>query len=177
MACARAALFLCFAFGLSACMSTSSQKSMAVPQDMTQQALQSLNAFRAQNGLRPVVADAGLVRVASRQVEAMASKDVLSHEIDGDFTARINAAGFSQAEAAENVGAGHPAVENAIKAWIASPHHRENMLMKSATRVAVARIDAPQSRYGSYWALEIASGAAKPDLQSGSSLFSMSFLR
>eukprot|EP01037_Dinobryon_pediforme_P007660 gene7661-7721_t len=137
-----------------------------VPQDMTIAALEPLNAFRAKNGLKPVVADQALMKVAYRQVQAMASNDVLSHEVDGDFAKRVNAAGFSQADAAENVGAGHPTVENAIQDWIASPHHRDNMLLKNATGIAVVRIDAPQSRYKSYWALEIASGPTKNRISS-----------
>jgi uncharacterized protein YkwD len=90
----------------------------------------------------------------------MASANVLSHEIGGDFTSRMNSAGFVYANAAENVGAGHTSVADAINAWIRSPHHRENMLMKDATRIGMVRADAPNSRYRNYWALDLASAAA-----------------
>lgn len=136
-------------------------------QDVTSQAAKLINEFRAKNGLKPVTYDSTLVSLASNQVVAMASKDVLSHEVDGDFVKRMNANGFNDAEGAENVGAGHASVENAINSWIASPHHRDNMLMKNATRVGVVRADAPWSRYRNYWALAIASQPASGAVGSG----------
>ena len=156
---------LCLALGLAACALEAPLMQTGTPQDVTASALGPLNALRAKSGLGPVVADPALVGVASRQVQAMAAHDVLSHEVGGDFTTRVNAAGFVHAAVAENVGAGHPTVESAINAWLASPHHRENMLLKNASGVAVVRIDAPQSHYQSYWALEIATGQAKPGFQ------------
>ena len=159
---------------LTGCMTMSGDGRRVETQDVTSEALVHINAFRAKNGLKPVVADYNLVSIASRQVTVMANKDQLSHEVDGDFVKRMNAAGFRDAEAAENVGAGHPNVENAINAWIASPHHRDNMLLKSGTRVAVVRADAPWSRYRSYWALEISSQSANGN--SAASTFNMSSL-
>jgi len=176
MSLSRFCILMALVMGLAACVTHQPTLRTGVPEDMTAAALEPLNAFRAQNGLGPVVADQALVGVASRQVQAMAAHDVLSHEIDGDFTTRINAAGFALADAAENVGAGHPTVENAIKSWIASPHHRDNMLLKTATRVALVKIDAPQSRFKSYWALEIASGQARAKPVAGAATASTSLL-
>lgn len=165
----RSILVISLALLVTGCMTMSGGDQRRVEtQDVTSEALAHINAFRTKNGLKPLVADTTLVRVASKQVVAMASQDHLSHEVDGDFIKRINAAGFRDAEAAENVGAGHASVENAINSWIASPGHRANMLMKNATRVGVVRADAPWSRYRSYWALEIASkpssGSSTADL-------------
>lgn len=146
---------------LAGCATTGVQKNVQT-QDVSAEGVVLINAFRAENGLKPVMIDRDLVRAAELQVIAMASKDVLSHEVAGDFNARMNAAGFSRAAAAENVGAGHRTVENAIKSWIASPQHRENMLMKDATRIGLVRGSAPGTRYSSYWALELSStGAGK----------------
>ena len=136
------------------------QQRQVETQDVTSEAIRLVNAFRAKNGLKPVSYDSTLVSLASKQVVAMASKDVLSHEVDGDFVKRMNANGFHDAEGAENVGAGHASVENAINSWIASPGHRSNMLLKNATRIGVVRADAPWSRYRNYWALAIASQPA-----------------
>lgn len=144
------------AFALAGCVTTGVQNNVQT-QDVSAEGVVLINAFRAENGLKPVVIDRDLVRAAELQVIAMASKDVLSHEVAGDFNTRMNAAGFSRAAAAENVGAGHRTVENAIKSWIASPQHRENMLMKNATRIGLVRGSAPGNRYSSYWALELAS--------------------
>lgn len=147
------------ALTLAGCVTTGVQKNVQT-QDVSSEGLVLINAFRAEHGLKPVMIDRDLVRAAELQVIAMASKDVLSHEVAGDFNARMNAAGFSRAAAAENVGAGHQTVENAIKSWIASPHHRDNMLMKDATRIGLVRGSAPGNRYSSYWALELASNAS-----------------
>jgi uncharacterized protein YkwD len=128
--------------------------------DVSYEAVGLINSFRAQNGLGPVSVDPALVETARYQAVAMASRDVLSHEVAGDFTTRMNNAGFVYANATENVGAGHTSVADAINAWIRSPHHRENMLMRDATRIGMVKADAPQSRYRSYWALDITSAAA-----------------
>ena len=128
--------------------------------DVSYEAVGLINSFRAQNGLGPVSVDPTLVEAARYQAVAMASRDVLSHEVAGDFTTRMNNAGFVYANATENVGAGHTSVADAINAWIRSPHHRENMLMKDATRIGMVKADAPQSRYRTYWALDITSAAA-----------------
>lgn len=157
----RSILIMSLTLLVAGCMTMSGNKERQVEtQDVTAEAIKHINAFRAKNGLKPVTYDSTLVSMASKQVVVMASKDVLSHEVDGDFVKRMNANGFRDAEGAENVGAGHPTVENAINSWIASPGHRANMLLKNATRVGVVRADAPWSRYRSYWALEIASQPA-----------------
>ncbi len=146
---------------LAACTTTSTKLSGNVPvKDVSQEAVGLINQFRASNGLPPVVVDNGLVDAARYQAIAMASANVLSHEIGGDFTTRMNSAGFYYANAAENVGAGHSSVEDAINAWIRSPHHHDNMLMKDATRIGMVVADAPNSRYRNYWALDLASSGA-----------------
>lgn len=146
---------------LTACVSTPTKFTGNVPvRDVSQDAVGLINQFRASNGLGPVMVDSSLVDAARYQAVAMASANVLSHEIGGDFTSRMNSAGFVYANAAENVGAGHATVEDAINAWIRSPHHHENMLMKDATRMGMVVADAPNSRYHNYWALDLASSGA-----------------
>lgn len=166
----RRILAVSLALLVAGCMSMSGNGERRVEtQDVTMEAIKHINAFREKNGLKPVTYDSSLVSMASRQVVVMASKDVLSHEIDGDFVKRMNANGFRDAEGAENVGAGHASVERAINSWIASPGHRSNMLLKNATRVGVVRADAPWSRYRNYWGLVIASQPANAATASSSS--------
>ena len=173
----RRILAISLALLVAGCMTMSSNKERQVEtQDVTAQAIRHINEFRAKNGLKPVSYDSSLVSMASRQVVVMASKDVLSHEVDGDFIKRMNANGFRDAEGAENVGAGHASVENAINSWIASPGHRSNMLLKNATRVGVVRADAPWSRYRNYWALVIASQPANASTATAGSSFDLTSL-
>jgi uncharacterized protein YkwD len=128
--------------------------------DQSSEALDAINRFRASQGLGPVSIDANLVEVAKFQAVAMASRDALTHEVSGDFTSRINAAGFTNSSAIENVGASHATAADAIASWIKSPYHRENMLMKDATRMGMARADSPKARYGNYWSLDLTSDVA-----------------
>ncbi len=146
---------------LAACATTTPQVSGNLGTvDVSYEAVGLINSFRAQNGLAPVSVDPALIETARYQAVAMASRDVLSHEVAGDFTSRMNNAGFVYANATENVGAGHTSTQDAINAWIRSPHHRENMLMRDATRIGMVKANAPNSRYRSYWALDITSAAA-----------------
>lgn len=183
----RVGLLGCIVFSMAGCVTTPTKISGNVPvRDVSQEAVALINQFRANNGLGPVIVDSSLVDAARYQAVAMASANVLSHEIGGDFTTRMNSAGFYYANAAENVGAGHSSVEDAINAWIRSPHHHENMLMKDATRFGMVVADAPNSRYRNYWALDLASAAAgapakvataKPSVQPAGGAFSMVFPR
>ena len=157
----RLAVLVVTALILAACASSPTKLSGNVPvKDVSHEAVGLINQFRASNGLPPVIVDSSLVEAARYQAVAMASANVLSHEIGGDFTSRMNSAGFYYANAAENVGAGHSSVEDAINAWIRSPHHHDNMLMKDATRIGMVVADAPNSRYRNYWALDLASSGA-----------------
>lgn len=128
--------------------------------DVSYEAVGLVNYFRAQNGLGPVSVDSAVVEAARYQAVAMASRDVLSHEVAGDFTTRMNNAGFTYALATENVGAADRSVADSINAWIRSPHHRENMLMREAKYMGMIRASAPGSRYRTYWALILTSAQA-----------------
>jgi uncharacterized protein YkwD len=72
--------------------------------------------------------------------------------------------------AAENVGAGHRSLQEAMASWERSSGHRANLLMSSATRIGIARVDAPGKPYGVYWALVLAgeNGAQRTAATSGS---------
>ena len=157
----RFAVMAAAALILAGCVPSPTKFTGNVPvRDVSHEAVGLINQFRASNGLPPVIVDTALVEAARYQAVAMASANVLSHEIGGDFTTRMNSAGFYYANASENVGAGHSSVEDAINAWIRSPHHHDNMLMKDATRIGMVVADAPNSRYRNYWALDLASSGA-----------------
>jgi len=151
------------ALTLAACNTTSQPKMSSANvtvRDQSAEGLAALNKFRASHGLGPVVIDSNLIEVAKYQSMAMAARDALTHEVSGDFTSRINGAGFTNSAAVENVGASHDSAVDAINAWINSPYHKENMLMKDATRMGMARADSPNSRYRNYWTLDLTSDAA-----------------
>lgn len=157
----RLALLTLVVTGLAGCSSTSKLPNVATApvtaQDVSAEALAYVNKFRASQGLGPVTIDPRLVEVAKFQAIAMATRDALTHEVAGDFTSRINAAGFEKSDAVENVGASHATVADTIESWIRSPYHNENMRLKNAKYMGMARADSPDSRYKNYWSLDLAS--------------------
>ncbi|MDB5648728.1 MAG: SCP-like extracellular [Hyphomicrobiales bacterium] len=126
-----------------------------------------VSRFRASHGLGPVRIDPALTRAAREQAHAMASAGVLSHDVGGAFSSRMNAAGLGYVPTAENVGAGHRSLQAAIASWERSPGHQANLLMSSATRIGVARVDAPGKPYGVYWAMVLAADSGSGRAASG----------
>ncbi|WP_428031741.1 CAP domain-containing protein [Ancylobacter sp.] len=116
-----------------------------------------ISDYRRGRGQPAVTIDPGLMAVAERQAKAMAAADQLSHNIGGrGLTTRLKAAGFSGLRAAENVGAGYHTLAEAFSGWRDSPSHNKNMLMPGATRLGIAAVRAPRSKYSVYWAMVIA---------------------
>ncbi|QFR33523.1 CAP domain-containing protein [Ancylobacter sp. TS-1] len=116
-----------------------------------------LSDYRRGRGLQEVTIDPVLMTVAERQAKAMAAADQLSHNVGGrGLTTRLKAAGFNGLKAAENVGAGYHTLAEAFSGWRDSPSHNKNMLLPGATRLGIAAVRAPRSKYGVYWAMVIA---------------------
>jgi len=119
-----------------------------------QAAASLLSDYRQARGLPAVTIDPTLMAVAEKQARAMAAADKLSHDIGGrSLTMRLKAAGFSGLKAAENVGAGYHTLAEAFSGWRDSPSHNKNMLMPGATRLGIAAVRAPRSKYSVYWAM------------------------
>ncbi|GLK73804.1 CAP domain-containing protein [Ancylobacter dichloromethanicus] len=122
-----------------------------------QAAASLISDYRRGRGLPAVTIDPVLMNVAERQAKAMAAADKLSHNIGGrGLTTRLKAAGFGGLKAAENVGAGYHTLAEAFSGWRDSPSHNKNMLMPGATRLGIAAVRAPRSKYSVYWAMVIA---------------------
>ncbi|WP_018388031.1 CAP domain-containing protein [Ancylobacter sp. FA202] len=116
-----------------------------------------ISDYRRGRGLPAVTIDPVLMNVAERQAKSMAAADQLSHNIGGrGLTTRLKAAGFSGLKAAENVGAGYHTLAEAFSGWRDSPSHNKNMLLSGATRLGIAAVRSPRSKYSVYWAMVIA---------------------
>lgn len=114
------------------------------------------SGYRANNGLGAVTVDPELMRLAQEQAAVMARRDKLDHSAGKPFVARLKAAGFNPKIAAENVGAGYHTLAEAFSGWRDSPPHKANMLLKGATRMGIAAVYTPTSKYKVYWALILA---------------------
>jgi uncharacterized protein YkwD len=115
-----------------------------------------ISGYRANNGLPAVAVDPALMKLASAQARAMARRDKLDHSVARDFTSRLQGAGYRARAAAENISAGYHTMAEAFSGWRDSPPHRQNMLLGGATRMGIAAVYAPKSKYKVFWALILA---------------------
>jgi uncharacterized protein YkwD len=115
-----------------------------------------ISGYRANNGLPPVTVDPELMKMAQAQAQAMASRDKLDHNVLRAFSERLNAQGYRARGAAENIGAGYHTFAEAFSGWRDSPSHRANMLLQGATRMGIAAVYTPKSKYKVFWALILA---------------------
>lgn len=122
----------------------------------TAAAASMISGYRTNNGLPAVTVDPELMRLAEAQAEVMARRDRLDHNVGKPFIVRLKASGYDAKVAAENIGAGYHTLAEAFSGWRDSPPHRANMLLAGATRIGIAAIYTPTSKYKVYWSLILA---------------------
>ena len=115
-----------------------------------------ISGYRANNNLPAVTLDPELMRLAAAQAEIMAKRDKLDHNAGKPFVARLKASGYDAKTAAENISAGYHTLAEAFSGWRDSPPHKANMLLKGATRMGIAAVYTPSSKYKVYWTLILA---------------------
>jgi uncharacterized protein YkwD len=120
-----------------------------------------ISGYRTNNGLNGVTLDPELMRLAAEQARVMAAHDKLDHDVGRPFQERIRKSGFDAAVAVENISAGYHTMAEAFSGWRDSPPHRANMLNGSVTRMGIAAVYAPKSKYKVFWALILASGEGR----------------
>lgn len=136
-------------------------QSMAQP-DVTVDAAAAasmISGYRGNNGLGAVTVDPELMRFASEQAHSMAAHDKMDHDAARPFAERIKSAGLGGSVAVENISAGYHTLAEAFSGWRDSPPHRANMLNRGATRMGIAAVYAPNSKYKVFWALVLAGPA------------------
>ena len=115
----------------------------------TEQAvLEAINTVRAKAGCEPLKFNAKLMAAAKLHARNMAEKDFFGHTgKDGrGFAARIRNQGYKYRFAAENIAAGQPTVQRAVKAWLDSPGHRRNILNCKFRETGIAMVYQPDDR-------------------------------
>ncbi len=120
-----------------------------------------ISGYRQNNGLGAVTIDPELMKLAATQARAMASRDKLDHNIAGAFNERMRKSGYDAKGAVENISAGYHTLAEAFSGWRDSPPHRTNMLHKTATRMGIAAVYTPGSKYKVYWTLILAAPEEK----------------
>jgi uncharacterized protein YkwD len=107
------------------------------------------NAERKKVGLPPLVPHDKLMRMARGHSQNMARKQVAGHDLDGKGTSdRGRDVGYP-GEVGENVGAGQRGSAEAMRDWLKSKGHRENLLEKMYSEIGVGVAD--DSRGLRYW--------------------------
>src|SRR5437016_11203149 len=160
----RAILAIAALLALSGCMSDSQPEQPAMYLSMAnggatldpQTAASMISQYRQNNGLGKVVVDPDLVKAAEAQSTAMASRNKLDHDVKGPLAKRLGASGYPATVAVENVSAGYHTLAEAFSGWRDSPPHRANMLNKGVTRMGIAAVYSPKSKYKVFWALILA---------------------
>jgi uncharacterized protein YkwD len=122
-----------------------------------------ISGYRSNNGLGAVTLDPELMRLAGEQARVMAAHDKLDHDVGQPFQDRIRKSGFDAAVAVENISAGYHTMAEAFSGWRDSPPHRANMLNGNVTKMGIAAVYAPKSKYKVFWSLIL----AKPDERKG----------
>src|SRR5262249_37091863 len=92
----------------------------------------------------------------SRQQRVMAKRDKLDHGAGKPFVQRLKGSGYDAKTAAENISAGYHTFAEAFSGWRDSNPHRANMLLAGATRMGIAAVYTPASKYKIYWSLILA---------------------
>jgi uncharacterized protein YkwD len=115
-----------------------------------------ISGYRQNNGLSAVTIDPELMRLAEQQSRVMAERNKLDHDIGRPFPERLKRGGYNAREAVENVSAGYHTLAEAFSGWRDSPPHRANMLHNGVSRMGIAAIYAPGSKYKVFWTLILA---------------------
>jgi uncharacterized protein YkwD len=115
-----------------------------------------ISGYRRNNGLGAVTIDPELMRLANEQATAMAARGTMDHNVGAPFQERIRKSKFDPSVAVENIGAGYHTLAEAFSGWRDSPPHRANMLNANVTRLGIAAVYSPKSKYKVFWTLILA---------------------
>lgn len=116
-----------------------------------------VSELRRGKGLGPVTLDPALNRMAEEQALAMSRVGKISHDsLAGSLKARIARSYPRNGGVWENVGAGHDTLADAFTGWRSSPPHMKNMMQPNASRMGIAAVHAPGSRFEVFWAMVLA---------------------
>jgi len=120
-------------------------------QSIEQQVVNLVNTERAKAGLKPLVSDWELARVARFKSEDMRDNRYFAHNspIYGTPFQMMKSFGINYRAAGENIAAGQTTAESVMQAWMNSAGHKKNILDPNFTHIGVGY--AKGGSYGHYW--------------------------
>ncbi len=116
-----------------------------------------INAYRKQNGLKPLTINTELTAAAKAHARDLAKWDRISHYgSDGSNPwDRVKRAGYNAKVAAENVGTGQVNFDEVFKGWQESPGHNRNLLMGDVDNMGIALVQEPKTEFKTFWVLAL----------------------
>jgi uncharacterized protein YkwD len=120
-----------------------------------EQARDLINAYRKENGLKPVRLDVSLSNAAKSHSKDLAKWDRISHYgSDGSNPwDRVKRTGYNARLAAENVGTGQASFAEVLKGWKESPGHNKNLLLADAEHMGLALVTDGRTEFKTFWTL------------------------
>jgi uncharacterized protein YkwD len=118
-----------------------------------------INAYRKQNGLKPLRLNTALTEAAKNHSRDLAKWDRISHfGSDGSNPwDRVKRAGYNAKVAAENVGTGQVSIDEVMKGWQTSPGHNKNLLLSDASDMGIALVQDNKTEFKTFWTLVVGS--------------------
>lgn len=114
-------------------------------------ALALVNAHRARNGVGGLALDPALGAQARQRASTVAEADTSTWGEVPKVTPAAARAG--SAARRERVSAGYRTLAEAFSGWRDSPPHNAVLLERQATRLGIAAVDRPGTKYRVYWAI------------------------
>lgn len=117
------------------------------------------NVERQRVGLAPLSMNPQLNDAAQSYSQVLASSGCFDHTCGSvpNVMDRVRQAGYTSWNTlAENIAAGYQTPEDVVASWMASPHHRANMLSDGFTDLGIG-LAKSSGNLGTYWAEEFGS--------------------
>jgi len=129
---------LAIVIGILGAFLSASTSAWADDDSFRQEALAQINAFRAEQGRKPVILDAALDGIASEWAAKLAREGELEHRSRGNLKSLLDAHGWTAMN--ENLYmSSTPSASpgEVIAAWKGSSGHRRNLLQENITRIGL----------------------------------------
>ncbi|WP_127081260.1 CAP domain-containing protein [Dulcicalothrix desertica] len=126
-------------------------------QEFINRIVELTNAERQKAGLSLLRLNSQLAVAAQKHSSDMAVQDYFNHQAKNGSSPfdRIKATGYRYSRAAENIYAGGSTPEDAVKGWMNSPGHRQNILNPEYQEIGVGYYflanDTGSVNYKHYW--------------------------
>lgn len=98
-----------------------------------------------------------LATAATAHAQDMATHNYFEHtdRLGQTVVQRTKRAGYPSEFVGENLGAGYPTANAALRGWLASTSHCDNLMYPYYTEVGIGFAYNPKSRWGRYWVMNL----------------------